>query len=163
MLQEKLHDRDNEEEIARLMLPILKAEETKRIPDLKFGIDRCFLKQETGGFSMGRKLVVCYAEIKDRSGRNGNRGLEWEFREGYYISVSKMMGAKLLYAGSYKPVWLIVRFIGGKIAMVRLDDYRAEHGLETIWAGRQDRGLSTDIEPELVIPWQDFGLQYSTS
>lgn len=88
--------------------------------------------------------VKAFVEAKNR---------DWPFKQGngFRISMLKTLRAMEIEVATRVPCLMTIRFRCGNIYWAPFQPVEG-----CIWAGRGDRGDVADMEPHIVVPWDDF-------
>jgi hypothetical protein len=94
--------------------------------------------------------INCWVEAKDRP------GLPIRYGDGYYLAVQKLVRALALEQATSVPSVLVIQCKELEIGYWKM----SERLPGAIWAGREDRGDKSDMEPHVIFPWAKFKLLY---
>lgn len=135
---EKESNLEIEKSIAEFARVRWRCDSAKKLQTPAYPSDYAFLR--------GRE-VVAYAEIKDRP------GLPFNYGDGYYLAVQKVVRVSGLAAYGRAPCLLLIQCKGMEIGWWGIEETVPG---AAIWAGRTDRGDAADLEPHLIYPWGSF-------
>lgn len=114
------------------------------LSEMLYRVDGCFFQKEAHRFNQAPRL---FFEAKQRNYPFGH------YRDGYHVSVGKIIAARWLRDTTGLPVALFARFSDGVVAGADL----IKHSGEFLIGGRPLRsGFPHDIEPMAKIDWGKF-------
>lgn len=126
--------------IAKAFADHMKLDHTRKL-SMAYGIDFAVVT-----YPGKWQPIDCYVEAKKRDLTFGANG-------GYFISLLKVMKARLITATCKTPCYLAVRFDDDRIRYANFADV---FGHPCIEFGREDRDDSYDVEPCMIFGWHLF-------